>query len=472
MAGNRRKRKNIVRFHRGLQLNIGVIVFLFIAFYLVYNVYSYMTAVHIRRYEVEQGTIEVNTSYTGLILRKETIVNASQSGYLNYYLKDNTKAANGTLVCTVDENGNISERLNEAMSTNAVLTKENLGDIQSSIRDYAKGYQDNAYYTTYNFKSDLSGKLMEAINLGALNTISNYTEYARDNRTFHLYRADQPGIVAYYTDGLENVTSESFTEEMFNQASYKKNNMQTSGSVESGQPVYKLITDEDWQIIVPIDAVMKQTLQDGEVVQIRFKEDRKTAWADYIVQKRNGQDYLILSLHSSMIRYAYERYIDINIMLEQQTGLKIPNSSITTKIFELIPDEYFTKGSGTSNQNGLLVEHKQEDGTYTDAEFIPVTVYYKNEDEGVSYISHEEIRRGDLIVMTGTTERYEVSDTAKLRGVYNINKGYAVFKQIDELFSNSSYTIVRAGTEYGIILYDHIALDGDAVVEEQMITSR
>ncbi len=472
MAGNRRKRKNIVRFHRGLQLNIGVIVFLFIAFYLVYNVYSYMTAVHIRRYEVEQGTIEVNTSYTGLILRKETIVNASQSGYLNYYLKDNTKAANGTLVCTVDENGNISERLNEAMSTNAVLTKENLGDIQSSIRDYAKGYQDNAYYTTYNFKSDLSGKLMEAINLGALNTISNYTEYARDNRTFHLYRADQPGIVAYYTDGLENVTSESFTEEMFNQASYKKNNMQTSGSVESGQPVYKLITDEDWQIIVPIDAVMKQTLQDGEVVQIRFKEDRKTAWADYIVQKRNGQDYLILSLHSSMIRYAYERYIDINIMLEQQTGLKIPNSSITTKIFELIPDEYFTKGSGTSNQNGLLVEHKQEDGTYTDAEFIPVTVYYKNEDEGVSYISHEEIRRGDLIVMTGTTERYEVSDTAKLRGVYNINKGYAVFKQIDELFSNSSYTIVRAGTEYGIMLYDHIALDGDAVVEEQMITSR
>ena len=173
-----------------------------------------------------------------------------------------------------------------------------------------------------------------------------------------------------------------------------------------------------------------------------------------------------------MIRYAYERYIDINIMLEQQTGLKIPNSSITTKIFELIPDEYFTKGSGTSNQNGLLVEHKQEDGTYTDAEFIPVTVYYKNEDEGVSYISHEEIRRGDLIVMTGTTERYEVSDTAKLRGVYNINKGYAVFKQIDELFSNSSYTIVRAGTEYGIMLYDHIALDGDAVVEEQMITSR
>lgn len=472
MARNRRKRKNIVRFHRGLQLNIGVIVFLFIAFYLVYNVYSYMTAVHIRRYEVEQGMIEVNTSYTGLILRKETIVNASQSGYLNYYLKDNTKAANGTLVCTVDENGNISERLNEAMSTNAVLTKENLGDIQSSIRDYAKGYQDNAYYTTYNFKSDLSGKLMEAINLGALNTISNYTEYARDNRTFHLYRADQPGIVAYYTDGLENVTSESFTEEMFNQATYQKNNMQTSGSVESGQPVYKLITDEDWQIIVPIDAVMKQTLQDGEVVQIRFKEDRKTAWADYIVQKRNGQDYLILSLHSSMIRYAYERYIDINIMLEQQTGLKIPNSSITTKIFELIPDEYFTKGSGTSNQNGLLVEHKQEDGTYTDAEFIPVTVYYKNEDEGVSYISQEEIRRGDLIVMTGTTERYEVSDTAKLRGVYNINKGYAVFKQIDELFSNSSYTIVRAGTEYGIMLYDHIALDGDAVVEEQMITSR
>lgn len=510
MAGSRkrkRRRKNIVRFPGGLHLNIGIISFLFIAVYLVFHVYSYFTSYHISSYEVGQGTIEVNTSYTGLILRKETVVNASHNGRLDYYLKDNTKAGKGVLVCSIDENGNVSDKLNEAADTSSVLTAENLASIQNSIQEYAKSYDDGAYYTTYNFKSDLSGKLMEAMNLGALEAISDYTDYARENQTFHLYQADQPGVVAYYTDGLEAVTADMVTENLFDLSAYKKNNMKTAGTVESGQPVYKLITDENWQIVVPIEPAMKEALQEDDVVEIRFKEDNTTAWANYTIEQKKGTDYLILSLRNSMIRYAYERYIDIHILLDQQTGLKIPNSSITTKTFELVPDIYFTKGNGASNQTGLMVEHKQENGAYSDAEFVPVTVYYQEmmEDEGsvqvnvkeaskvkdkvkdkgkdkddataenedakmISYISNSSIQKGDLIVMPGSTERYEISKTAKLKGVYNINKGYAVFKQINELYHNDNYTIVEAGTEYGIMLYDHIALDGDSIHENQMIS--
>lgn len=467
---NRRKKKNIVRFPGGFHLNIGIVVFSFVAFYIAYNIYSYLTTVHVSPYEVEQGTIELNTSYTGLILRKETVVNAGQSGSLDYYLKDNTKASKGTLVCSVDENGNVSQRLNEAVDAGAVLTDENMSDIQSSIREYAKGYQDNAYYTTYNFKTDLSGRLVEALNLGALNAISEYTEFARDNQTFHLYRSEEPGIVAYYADGMEHVTAESVTADMFDQSAHQKLSLKAEGSVESGQPVYKLISDEDWQIAVMIEPDMKKNLRDGDTVQIRFKEDHTTAWADYTIEQKDGQDFLFLDLHHSMIRFANERYVDINILLDQQSGLKIPNSAITTKSFELVPDDYFTQGSGTGSQTGLLVEHRSDNGTYSDAEFIPVTVYYKDEENEMSYISHENIKKGDQIVKTGSSDRYEISRTARLRGVYNINRGYAVFKQIDEIFSNSSYTIVKAGTEYGITLYDHIALDGGSVTEGQMIT--
>lgn len=466
----RKRKKNIVRFPGGVHLNIGIVVFSFVAFYIAYNIYSYVTAVHVSPYEVEPGTIEVNTSYTGLILRKETVVNASQSGSLDYYLKDNTKAAKGTLVCSVDENGNVSKRLNETVDSSAVLTNENMRDIQASIREYAKGYKDSTYYTTYNFKTDLSGRLMEALNLGALDAISEYTEFARDNQTFHLYRSQQPGIVAYYTDGMEQLTPETVTADMFNHSAHQKTSLKTKGTVEAGQPVYKLISDENWQIAVMIEPDMKRNLQDGDTVQIRFKEDQTTAWAGYTIEQKNGQDFLFLSLHHSMIRFANDRYVDINILLDQQTGLKIPNSAITTKAFELVPDAYFTQGNGSGSQKGLLVEHLQNDGTYSDAEFIPVTVYYEDEENKMAYISHENIKKGDLIVLTGSKERYEISKTARLRGVYNINRGYAVFKQIEEIFSNSNYTIVKSGTEYGIMLYDHIALDGDSVVEDQMIT--
>ena len=61
------------------------------------------------------------------------------------------------------------------------------------------------------------------------------------------------------------------------------------------------------------------------------------------------------------------------------------------------------------------------------------------------------------------------SDTAVLKGVYNINKGYAVFKQIDILYQNEEYTVVRTGTSYGIALYDHIALDGSKVKENELV---
>lgn len=462
-----RKKRNIIRFPNGIHLNVGIVIFIFIAVYIAFNVYNYFSAVQIGIYEVEQGTIEVNTSYTGLILRQETVITAQQTGKLDYYLKDNTKAANGTLICSVDENGNVSDKISAAANdASAVLAEENLTDIQNSVYEYMKVYDDGNFYQTYNFKSDISGKLMEAMNLGALDAVSDYTDYARDNRTFHLYYAAQPGIVAYYTDGYESYTTDRITADIFNQSDYQKKSLKTSGEVQSGEPVYKLITDENWQIVVPIDETMRDTLADGEVTEISFKEDDTTAWADYTIEKRDGQFYLILNLRNSMIRYAYERFIDINILLDQQTGLKIPNSAITVKTFDLVPNDYFTKGND-SDTSGLLVERLLEDGTYGKAEFVPVTVYYQTEDK--SYISQDNIKQGDLIVKTDSTERYEIAETDRLKGVYNVNKGYAVFKQIVELYHNDDYTIVESGTDYGIALYDHIALEGSTLNEDQMI---
>ena len=69
-----------------------------------------------------------------------------------------------------------------------------------------------------------------------------------------------------------------------------------------------------------------------------------------------------------------------------------------------------------------------------------------------------------------TTGTYTIgSDVDKLTGVYNINKGYAVFKQIDILAQNNKYTIVDTGTSYGVALYDHIALDGSKIKENQLV---
>ena len=86
------------------------------------------------------------------------------------------------------------------------------------------------------------------------------------------------------------------------------------------------------------------------------------------------------------------------------------------------------------------------------------------------YIDDETVSAGDVVVKNNSSGTYTIgSDVDKLTGVYNINKGYAVFKQIDILTQNNKYTIVDTGTSYGVALYDHIALDGSKIKENQLV---
>ena len=84
----------------------------------------------------------------------------------------------------------------------------------------------------------------------------------------------------------------------------------------------------------------------------------------------------------------------------------------------------------------------------------------------------KELAAGDVILKPDSDETYEIGETAKLEGIYCINKGYAVFRQIHIIYQNAEYSIIRNGTEYGVSLYDHIALEGNAVTEDLVIKNK
>ena len=68
-----------------------------------------------------------------------------------------------------------------------------------------------------------------------------------------------------------------------------------------------------------------------------------------------------------------------------------------------------------------------------------------------------------------TGEKYAVSKTGSLQGVYNINKGYADFKQISVLYENEEYSVVKSNTNYGLNVYDYIVLNADMVKDNEFI---
>ncbi len=458
--------KKVVKYRKPFNLNIGVIIFIIIFIYLIFNVFSYMTTTHISVYEVEQGTIAANHVYRGLILREEQIYYANYTGALNYYVKEGSKVGWNNLVYSIDENGDVSELIHTTSQDVSVLDVNDFDEIEESIYDFQTSYDPQHFYNVYSFKENISSSLNEALSLSALNQLKDYAASAQASNTFHPITADTHGVVVYYTDGYEGVKTDTFTAEMFDEASYNRTSNQNAIQIKTGDPVYKLITSECWKIILPVPADVAADLADDDTLQLRFVKDDKKTYATYTLMQKDGQDYVVLSLRGSMIRYAKERYIEVELLLKEETGLKIPNSSITEKKFFTVPKEYFMQGDD-SQKKGLLVERIDKEN-HKSTEFITPTIYYETDE--YFYIDSEDVSANDCIVKPNSNSTYTVgSNTAMLKGVYNINKGYAVFKQIDLLYQNEEYSIVRTGTTYGIAVYDHIALDGTKIKENDLI---
>ena len=82
------------------------------------------------------------------------------------------------------------------------------------------------------------------------------------------------------------------------------------------------------------------------------------------------------------------------------------------------------------------------------------------------------LNAGDNLYLQEGEEVYTVSRRATLIGVYNMNKGYADFKQISILYQNDEYAIVKPNTKYGLSVYDYIVLNADSVRDDQFINQK
>ena len=93
---------------------------------------------------------------------------------------------------------------------------------------------------------------------------------------------------------------------------------------------------------------------------------------------------------------------------------------------------------------------------------------YEHKD-GLYYVDKSDFTPGDIIIKSGSGDRYVIGDTASLEGVYCINKGYAVFRKIVIIDKNDEYCIVETDTSYGLAQFDHIVEDSTTVKEEAIL---
>lgn len=465
MTVRQANKRNVVKMHRPHSLNIGVVIFFIIIIYVIFNVFSYLTSSPIAEYEVGQGTIATNHVYHGLILRDETVVYAGQSGYINYYLKNGSKASINDVIYSIDTNGDLSKKITTATADGTSLSTQDLCDISSKIDTFRNFYDSNTFSSVSLFKAELNSQLAQTLSENALKNLEKVVDSAEANNTFYKKKPERPGIIVYYTDGYENVSVENFTADNFITTNYSKNNLDDKVELAANDPAYKRINSESWNVIIQVSDDIIKELGDSSSVKIRFCKDDYTATVPFSVVKKDGNYYLNLSLKTAMIRYVNDRFVDVELVVSEKNGLKIPNSAITSKEFYTIPKEFFTTG-GDSSAPSLMVQDKT--GNKGAINLLQPTIYFESDD--AYYVDDESVTAGDIITKSDSSQTYTVgTDVDELTGVYNINKGYAVFKQINILSQNENYTIIETKTSYGIALYDHIALDGSKVKENQLV---
>ncbi len=452
-------RSNIQVYRKKWNFNVGVIIFGIIFIYLVVTVLMYLTNNHVTPYEVREGSILKDNAYTGFIMRDETVVSTDKGGYINYFALEGSKVGAKTCVYTLSDN-----KLNLSVNTSEdaqKLSSEEQQMVYSKIQNYTDSFDERSFSDVYSLKDNISNTLSNQNSQGKQKQLESLS--GDTNEGVQLCYATSDGVVLYSIDGYEDVTEDTVTEAMISKDNYKSTTIQDDTKITAGTPVYKVVKDNDWKIAIVLNDDAAKELKDSTSVKVQFPDNSEVMWAGLKLKKSKKNTIAILSFDNSMVNFDTSRYTDLELITTDETGLKIPKSAVTKKDFYTVPLEYLTHG-GNSNSTGVLIDKGKDN-----AEFQSVTVYYTDVKKQLAYLNPDAFGKNTVLRREDSSDTYTLGETKSLKGVYNINKGYAEFKKIKILCESDEYYIIDSDSTYGLTNYDHIALNGSKVREDDVV---
>ena len=436
-----------------------------IALYILFSVISFLRRDQIRFYEVREGSLVRENQYTGLILRDEKAYTAKKSGYIHFTVSDGRRVAKKAELYTLDESGNLEKYLADHPELQNSLSEKQLKELRQRLESFSRSFKNNQFSTLYSFQSGMDSSSLSFSGeegIKQFNIILN-----KLGIDYTIETAEEAGLVSYVLDGYENFKGEELTASVFQNLKLKKEYIQGGAKVEEGHPIYKIISSTNWKLLFPLSEEDVKELENRHKVKIYFENaDIELKGELFFIRAKDGKSYGKVELKDYQDYFLEERFVQFSLQEREEKGLKIPASSVVKKEFYIIPNEFLY--SAEDGSQGFY--RKESDGT---KKFISSEIYRK--DQRYAYISIPEnpgdsdLKTGDMLLKKDSDESYLIGPTKSLEGVYNINKGYAIFRQIIPLEKNDEYIIVEKNTSSGIEVYDHIVLQGDMVSDGQLI---
>jgi len=454
------KPTDISKYRRKGDFNVGVVIFIIIFIYLLATIITYATRTRIATFEVRQGRVLTDHTYVGVAIREEQVVSVEMAGYV-YYLHNNlSKIRLGADVIAISP---IPIPLEDTLSQGhpleiSVITNDNHAPFIYHTRNFMETVDLQRFSAVQTFRSDLNHSFHGTASEVRSARVDEIV--ARTHGTTQLFPSPVDGILVMGLDGMEGLTLDDVSADTFLRGAYQITSFTDQMHVDAGQPAYKLITNENWYIVIQVDEEVSSMLAHMTWARIRFLRDDVLAWANPFVFTQEGEQFVALSLNHSMIRYAEERFIHIELILEDQSGLMIPRTALVEKDFFRVPS-HFVVPRYTSMGIMQMNEEGEED-------FSLIRIY-KTTPEGDIYVNPNEVPYGTVLVSPDTGETLTLGATEPLQGVFNINHGYAIFRFVNIIAYNEDYYVIEEGNAFSLSNFDFIALIGDSIEDGEIV---
>lgn len=417
----------------------------------------------------QSGDLEEVASFTGVITREEQLIRASQSGVVEYYYPGNRHLSEGTMICSLRNNyyGDLLEQkmddlyeqlLNEAAASEYAEDFQQLDtQIGEQIAAYVRGKTANHYDALYSMKNNVQTTMDQRQNLLAILQNEKINAMLEEQGIYEEQLNEQSanitipeaGMISYTYDNYEGWTWEQVTQDFISnyQNEYEAItlNLQT---IEEGDPLYRLVTGQDWQITFFVDAAQAEYFEEGS--DCHFYIEGNSLTGEVLAKEQQGEQYkIVLEISEYLSRYANQRLAHLEFRFSGEEGIQVPKECILQQSYYRVPEDYVYDSLG---QDCLMI--RQEEGDV----LFPIDVVYtrageENETGYVYFEMPEGLTEGALMIQSGTDQVMSLGEQETLSYVYTVNGGYQQLQIVEILYETDRYAIVE-----GVKLYDQILI--------------
>ena len=431
-------------------------IFMFLFFIVLAYIVSFFVRIfnknEVKIYEVTTGEIVNVDRHRGFIYRDESIASCANDGYINFFVVDAERVKRGAFIYTINDEPS-KVKFYE-------LNNQDRNIIKQNIKMYNNNFSTLNFSNIYIAKDGLSELINEINIIKQLEDIDVEKEISAKEKGYSHYA----GLISFLIDGYENTKIEEFNDDLIKNYNIIKYISQKK-VVKKNDQIYKIIKNPE--IAIAFDSTYDYDNYDKKNnLRIKFVYENVTTNGkiESFIGNDNKKHFKLL-ITDYPEKFLNKRVVDFEIENKKVNGFKIPIKSIISKNCYIVPKSMVEKDMET-NENILY-----KVGLNGDRERISFNI--AKEDDKYCYISIDDtlsnIKYGDVLT-NRYRDTYSLSEVVKLEGVYNMNKGYAVFKNIEVIDRTNEYAIIKKNTINGVSIYDHLALNANSINEGDLIS--